>query len=268
MPEGARQPTDRIELLFLGSGTSAGVPMIGCECAVCTSTDPRDARTRCSVVFSYPSAERRVRVLVDATPELRLQCVAQKVMSIDAVVFTHAHADHIMGIDDLRRFNAIRRGPLDVWADVETFETLDRCFGYAFTTLSTTLFRPKLVRRDITGPFDIAGEMWTPIPLHHGNGRSLGFRVGNVAYCTDTSGVPESSYALLRGLDVLVLDALQPVAHETHMTIDQAVEVALRINAKRTFFTHMSHNVMHEPTNASLPSGIELGYDGLRVSGS
>jgi phosphoribosyl 1,2-cyclic phosphate phosphodiesterase len=259
---------DEVELLFLGSGTSAGVPMIGCTCRVCTSTDPRDSRTRCSVVMSYSSGGQSIRVLVDATPELRLQCVAQNVMSVDAVVFTHAHADHIMGIDDLRRFNAIRKGPLDVWTDAATYETLDRCFGYAFTTQETVLFRPKLVHRLIERPFEIAGMTWTPIPLQHGKAQILGFRVGNLAYCTDTSHVPESSYELLRGLDVLVLDALQPVAHETHLTIAQAIETAHRIGARETWFTHMSHNVMHAEIDAELPPGIRLAYDGLRVRSS
>jgi len=264
----------RIRLVFLGTGTSAGVPMIGCDCAVCTSTDPRDSRTRCSVVITYEGLEAATgkskifRVLVDATPELRIQCVKQKVKWIDAVVFTHAHADHIMGIDDLRRFNAIRRGPLDVWADQETFASLQNCFGYAFNTQATTLFRPKLVPSLIAGPFDIGGVTWTPIPLDHGTGKTLGFRIGNLAYCTDTSNVPQSSKALLLGLDVLVLDALQPVAHETHLTIDAAIEISRELAPRRTLFTHMSHQVSHAATSAILPQSIELSYDGLVVQSS
>ena len=170
----------RLELLFLGSGTSAGIPMIGCHCAVCTSPDPHDRRTRCSVVFSYGPT----RVLIDTTPELRLQCIANDVHAIDAVVFTHAHADHIMGLDDVRRFNAVMGGPLDVWADERTHESLQRCFGYAFRAPEpdAKLFRPHLVPRTIRGPFDIAGVRWTPIPLFHGDLPVLGFRVGNIAY--------------------------------------------------------------------------------------
>src|SRR5687768_16867903 len=159
--------------------------MIGCDCAVCTSTDPRDKRTRASVVVSYANPDP-VRVLIDTTPELRLQCVANHVMGIDAIVFTHAHADHIMGLDDVRRFNSIRGGPLDVFADERTHALLTTCFGYAFQAPNpeAKVFRPHLVRRFIDGPFEIAGVTWTPVPIVHGEQPILGFRIGNVAYCT------------------------------------------------------------------------------------
>jgi phosphoribosyl 1,2-cyclic phosphate phosphodiesterase len=253
-----------VELLFLGTGTSAGVPMIGCKCATCLSTDPHDKRTRPSVVISYGG----LRVLVDSTPELRLQCLANQVDSIDAVVYTHAHADHIMGLDDLRRFNAIRNGPLDVWADQKTHEKLTQCFGYAFKEPKpeNTLFRPRLVRRMIDGPFEIGPLQWTPVPLMHGDDPILGFRVGSVAYCTDVSLIPEDSYPLLEALDVLVLDALHHHKHETHFSVAEAVEAAQRIKAKQTYFTHMTHNMPHAATNATLPETIQLGHDGLRVT--
>lgn len=253
----------RLELLFLGSGTSAGIPMIGCHCAVCTSSDPRDRRTRCSVVFSYGPT----RVLVDTTPELRLQCIANDVHRIDAVVLTHAHADHIMGLDDLRRFNAVRGGPLDVWADARTHETVQKCFGYAFKEPlpDAKLFRPHLVPRTIRRPFAIGGVRWTPIRLFHGELPVLGFRVGNVAYCTDVSRIPEKSFGLLRGLDVLVLDALQHVRHTTHFNVEQAVAAAHRIGAKQTWFTHIAHGLSHGKTSRELPKGVRLAHDGLRV---
>ncbi|HEX8523990.1 MAG TPA: MBL fold metallo-hydrolase [Tepidisphaeraceae bacterium] len=253
-----------IELLFLGTGTSAGVPMIGCQCAVCTSTDPHDQRTRPSVVISY----NNTRVLVDTTPELRLQALANNIDRIDALVFTHAHADHIMGLDDVRRFNAIKQGPLDVWADEPTHNTLTRIFGYAFKEPdpATKLFRPHLDRRFITGPFDIAGVTWTPIPLLHGTMPVLGFRVGRLAYCTDVSHIPESSYDLLQDLDVLVLDALQYRKHTTHFTVEEAVEAAKRTGAKLTFFTHIAHQLSHKQTNASLPPNMQLAHDGQRIT--
>ena len=174
-----------IELLFLGTGTSAGVPMIGCHCEVCSSTDPRDKRTRPSVVISHAGA----RVLVDTTPELRLQAIANGVDRIDAVLVTHGHADHIMGLDDVRRFNVMRGGPLDLWADAKTHAVLMQCFGYAFRPPdpAVTLFRPQLVPRVIDGPFRVIDLDWTPVPLFHGNMPVLGFRVGRVAYCTDVS---------------------------------------------------------------------------------
>jgi phosphoribosyl 1,2-cyclic phosphate phosphodiesterase len=252
-----------VELLFLGTGTSAGVPMIGCHCDVCTSTDPRDKRTRPSVVISYGST----RVLVDTTPELRLQCVANGVDRIDAVVFTHAHADHIMGLDDCRRFNYLKGGPLDVFADDRSFATLERCFGYAFKEPEPDLkvFRPHLVRHAITGPFEINGVRWTPVPLLHGEMPVLGFRVGNLAYCTDVSRIPEPSFDLLKGLDVLVLDALQYKRHITHFSVEQAIEASRRIGAKQTLFTHIAHSLPHELTNRELPDGISLAYDGQVV---
>jgi phosphoribosyl 1,2-cyclic phosphate phosphodiesterase len=254
-----------VELLFLGTGTSAGVPMIGCHCEVCRSTDPRDRRSRCSVVFTYGPT----RVLVDTTPELRLQCVTHGIDRIDAVVYTHAHADHIMGLDDCRRFNAIRKGPLDVFADARTHDVLARCFGYAFIEPAPEwkVFRPHLVPRPIDGPFAIGGVTWTPVPLLHGELPVLGFRVGSLAYCTDVNAIPAPSFELLRGLDVLVLDGLQWKTHATHFSLDQAIEAARRIGAKQTYFTHVSHQVSHADTNPRLPAGMALAYDGLIVRG-
>jgi phosphoribosyl 1,2-cyclic phosphate phosphodiesterase len=252
-----------IEILFLGTGTSAGIPMIGCHCPVCSSSDPRDKRMRPSAVISYGGT----RVLIDATPELRLQCVGNGIDMIDAVVFTHAHADHIMGLDDLRRFNALKKGPLDVWADEATHAVLTRCFGYAFKEPEPEMkvFRPHLVRKMISGGFEIGGKVWTPIPMMHGDMPVLGFRIGNLAYCTDVNFIPESSFELLKGVEVLVLDALQYKRHTTHFSVEEAVEVAQRIGARRTFFTHIAHALGHESTNAGLPVGIRLAYDGLRV---
>jgi phosphoribosyl 1,2-cyclic phosphate phosphodiesterase len=256
---------DSLELLFLGSGTSAGVPMIGCRCDVCRSTDPRDRRTRPSVVISRGDC----RVLVDTTPELRLQCVTNDVEHIDAVVYTHAHADHIMGLDDVRRFNALRGGPLDVWADARTHATLSGCFGYAFREPDpeTKLFRPHLEPRTIEPDrsFEAGSMLWTPVPLMHGDLPVLGFRVGRLAYCTDVSEIPASSFPLLEDLDVLVLDALQHKKHTTHFSLEEAVEAARRVGSKLTLFTHIAHALGHEATNRSLPAGMRLAYDGERV---
>ena len=253
----------QVELLFLGTGTSAGVPMIGCDCQTCVSTDVRDKRTRPSVVISYLGKT----VLVDTTPELRIQAVAQKLKHVDSIVFTHAHADHIMGLDDLRRFNAIKNGPLDIWADRATHETLVRCFGYAFNKPKAEMkvFRPHLVHRLIEDEFEVEGLIWKPIPMIHGEMPVLGFRVGKLAYCTDVSEIPDSSMAMLEGLDILVLDALQWVKHPTHLTIDEAIEIGRRVKPTKMYLTHIAHALKHEETNAVLPDGIELAYDGLRI---
>ena len=253
----------RPDILFLGTGTSAGVPMIGCHCPVCESTDPRDKRTRPSVLVSYGPTS----VLVDTSPELRLQCVANRVDRVDAVVVTHGHADHIMGMDDLRRFNAIQHQPLDVWSEPATAAVLQRCFGYAFKTPDPDLkvFRPNLVPRTIDGPFEIGGASWRPIRLYHGVMPVLGFRVGDLAYCTDVSRVPDESWPLLEGLDLLVLDALQHVPHPTHFSLGQALEVVERVKPKRVRFTHVAHGMGHAETNSTLPPDVRLAFDGERV---
>jgi phosphoribosyl 1,2-cyclic phosphate phosphodiesterase len=253
-----------VELLFLGTGTSAGVPMIGCHCEVCSSDDPKDKRSRPSVVVSQGGT----RVLVDTSPELRLQCVANGIDMVDAVVITHAHADHIMGLDDVRRFNALKNGPMDVWAEPLAFTTLLRCFGYAFREQEADLkvFRPHLVPREITGEFSVGPMVWKPIRLFHGKLPVLGFRVGGLAYCTDVNRIPDESFELMQGLDLLVLDALQRMPHSTHFSVDQALAVVDRLKPKQTRFTHIAHSLGHAATNATLPDNVRLAYDGERIS--
>ncbi len=257
-----------IEVLFLGTGTSAGVPMIGCSCDVCTSADPRDRRNRPSIVVRYDG----LHILVDATPELRVQSLAWGVKRIDTVVFTHAHADHMMGVDDLRRFNAVKNAPIEVWADPVAHAALSRCFGYAFRepTEPVPVFRPHLIKRVIEGEFKIGNRTWIPVPLIHGDTEVLGFRIDNFAYCTDVSEIPESSFDLLTGVETLILDALQYKKHPAHLTIDEAIAASTRIGAQKVYFTHMTHHLKHEDTNKLLPPATELAYDGLliHVSGS
>ena len=251
-----------VEVIILGTGTSHGVPMIGCRCAVCTSEDPRDKRTRPSIFVRFGD----VRLLVDTAPELRLQCLTHGIEAVDAVLFTHHHADHVAGLDDLRRFNWLMKKSMPCYGTPRTLEAIRRMFAYAFEPAADSPHsRPQLELHPIDRePFTVGGETIVPIPLMHGPMPVLGFRVGRFAYCTDCSHVAEESLALLRDLEVLVLDALRPDPHPTHLSVEQAVDMAQRIGAGRTYFTHMAHQLKHSDTNRGLPAGMELAYDGLR----
>lgn len=251
-----------MRVTILGSGTSHGVPMIGCDCAVCTSDDPRDRRTRTSARIEVAGRS----LLVDTAPELRLQCIACGVTRVDAVLFTHHHADHVTGLDDLRRFNHLQRSSMPCYAEAATIAVLRRMFEYAFVDMPDYVSsKPHLELIPIEGPFEVFGIPIVPVPLLHGLMPVLGFRVGSFAYCTDCSRIPDASFALLEGVEVLVLDALRRRPHPTHFDLDQAVTAARRIGAGRTFFTHIAHELAHGPTNAELPEGMALSYDGLVI---
>jgi phosphoribosyl 1,2-cyclic phosphate phosphodiesterase len=253
------------QLVILGTGTSHGVPLIGCDCATCRSTDPRNQRTRCAVVLGLPEGN----LLVDTPPELRIQLVRERIGLIHAVVYTHPHADHLFGLDDLRIFPRYLGHELPIYCEEEVEMAIRRSFAYAFDPAVHEYPAggvPRLIFRRIeAGPLDVLGARITPIRLLHGRMPILGFRVGNVAYCTDTNQIPSESMPLLEGLDVLILDGLRREPHVTHFGIDEAVEIARRLAPKRTFFTHISHRLEHEETNRTLPPGMQLAYDGLRV---
>ena len=250
-----------LSLTFLGTGTSHGVPMIACSCPVCKSANPKNRRTRTSVALS----DGRHTILIDTTPELRLQAIAVGLSRVDAVLFTHAHADHIFGLDDIRRFNEIQMASIPCYGQAETMETIHRAFNYIFVPTQEGGGKPKITLEPVAGPFVAAGMLVQPIPIFHGELPVFGYRIGRFAYVTDCSEIPEQSYELLRNLDVLVLAALRPYGHPTHFTIEQAVEVAKKVGADNTYFVHMSHRVEHEETNSWLPEGIELAYDGLQI---
>lgn len=254
---------DSLRVTVLGSGTSHGVPMIGCDCPICTSPDPRDRRTRSSILVEAAGHP----ILIDTTPELRIQCLACNVRRVEAVLFTHGHADHVTGLDDLRRFNWLQQSPLTCHADAHTARILERMFPYAFDHEGDyPSAKPQLHIGVIEGPFELFGMRILPIPLLHGELPILGFRFGRFAYCTDCSSIPDRSWELLRGLEVLILDALRIRPHPTHFNLEQAVEAARRIGAGQTYFTHIAHELGHAATNASLPSGMELAYDGQVIS--
>jgi len=249
---------------FLGTGTSHGVPMIGCRCAVCRSTDPHDTRLRPSIHIDVDGGPG---LLVDTSAGLGQQALPHDLTKIDAVLFTHSHADHVMGLDELRRFNALKGTHIPVFADAHTGAELTRIFAYAFRAPSGPGGGvPELTLTTIEGPFAAAGVPVVPVPLLHGRRPILGFRVGNFAYLTDCSAIPELSFALLEGLDVVVIDALRHRPHPTHFTVAEAVAAATRIGARQTYFTHICHDLPHAETCAALPAGMALAHDGLAVT--
>jgi phosphoribosyl 1,2-cyclic phosphate phosphodiesterase len=248
-----------LTIIVLGSGTSHGVPMIACDCPICASADPRDKRTRPSIAVHYDETT----LLIDTGPEFRLQCIANNIRRADAVLFTHAHMDHIAGLDDIRRFNWVQKQVIPCYGLPDTLARLRTMFAYAFDLNNDyPSATPRLFLREIAGPFEIGGRVITPIPLLHGALPILGFRVGDFAYCTDVSEIPAESRPLLEGLDVLMLDALRKRPHPTHFNLEQAIEQAERVAARRTYFTHIAHELGHEETNRTLPAGMELAYDG------
>jgi phosphoribosyl 1,2-cyclic phosphate phosphodiesterase len=251
-------------MIFLGTGTSIGVPVIGCGCPTCTSTDPRNNRLRCALVLGFAGGN----LLIDTPPDLRTQLLREQIGVVHAALFTHDHADHVFGLDDLRLFPYYLGHPLPIYCEEQVEARIRKSFDYAFAAESQNYGGgvPQIeFRRIETEPFEILAQRVIPIRLGHGKFRVLGFRFGNIAYCTDTNDVPPESWPLLEGLDVLVLDALRHKPHPTHFSLDEAVDVARRLKARRTYFTHMSHDLEHAATNASLPPGMELAYDGLRL---
>ena len=257
-----------MKLRFLGTGTSFGIPVIGCGCQVCTSTDPRDRRGRHGALIQ--AADGR-NLLVDTPPELRLQLIQAGVTTIDGVFFTHTHADHTHGIDDLRVFSARRRRPLGAWADEVNAARLRSTFPYIFDPgyrppEGTT--KPEIDLRSFTPgqPLDVAGFSLTPFAVPHGDITAFGFRVGDLGYVTDAKLLPPEAKAILQGVRVLVINALwRSNPHPTHFNVEEAVEAVREIGPERAYLTHMTHRVQHAALAADLPAGIEPAYDSLTV---
>jgi len=260
-----------VRVTVLGSGTSHGVPAIGCDCAVCTSTDVRDKRTRPSIYIEAPDRsepaydpQTATAILVDTSTDLRTQALANDVRRVDAILFTHSHADHVMGLDDVRRYNQMQKRSIPCYADRQTLESLRQMFAYVFNPPKQVGGGlPQLELCEIDGPFSVAAVDIVPVPLWHGQLPVLGFRIGAFAYLTDCNRIPDASWPLLEGTRTLIVDALRQRPHSTHFSVDQAVAVVRRLGAERAYFTHISHDLAHAATNARLPAGMELAYDGL-----
>jgi phosphoribosyl 1,2-cyclic phosphate phosphodiesterase len=248
-----------IQLTILGSGTSMGVPTLGCHCAVCESSDPHDKRTRASALLAIDGRN----VVIDTTPDFRFQALRAKIERLDAVLYTHAHADHIMGMDDIRPFNFHQRAPIPIYGSDETLARLREQFNYVFRDVPAGATVPSVKLHTINGPFQLHGLEITPVPAMHGPTGVLGFRIGDAAYLTDFSMVPESSRALLGGLENLILSALRDTPHIMHSTVAQSLALVGELKPKRTWFTHIAHELGHEATNARLPQNVRMAYDGL-----
>jgi phosphoribosyl 1,2-cyclic phosphate phosphodiesterase len=238
-----------------------GVPTLGCHCAVCESKDPLDKRTRPSVVFSYGGRN----VVVDTTPDFRYQAMRARMDRLDAVLYTHDHADHILGLDDIRPYNIKQNSKVPIYGAPETLETLRRQFAYIFDTTPTETSMPGVELHAIDGPIELFSATIVPIPAMHGTKPVLGFRIGKTAYLTDFSSVPESSKSLLQGLDDVILDALRYVPHPTHSNVEQSLALVRELKPKRAWFTHICHDLGHAETNARLPENVRLAYDGLQI---
>jgi phosphoribosyl 1,2-cyclic phosphate phosphodiesterase len=251
----------KARLTVLGSGTSMGVPTLGCTCKVCTSADPHDYRTRPSILVEYGGRA----VLIDTTPDFRAQAIRENISRLDAVLYTHAHADHIMGLDDVRPLSFRGEKKIPLYAHEATLKQIESAFRYVFEPDPdyTTLPRVELCR--INGALELFGASFQPIPLLHGKAEIHGFRFGSAAYLTDFSDIPEESIGRLSGLDILFLDALRHRPHPTHSNVENSLKLVERLGPRRAFFTHISHDLGHAETNAALPERVRLAHDGLKL---
>ncbi|HEV2169589.1 MAG TPA: MBL fold metallo-hydrolase [Candidatus Binatus sp.] len=254
-----RAKARRLRVTVLGSGTSMGVPSLACRCAVCRSRDPHDRRTRPSLLLSYSGRE----VVVDTTPDFRAQALAAGLDRLDAVLFTHAHADHILGLDDIRPFNLKQHSTIPIYAADETLAILRRTFAYIFEPRTVPSSIPEVETHALNGAFELFGARIIPIPARHGPLPVHGFRIGNFAYLTDFSFVPDASKEMLRGLDHFVLSAIRYTPHPMHSTVDQSLELVRELAPKHAWFTHICHDLGHKATNAKLPANVRLAHDGL-----
>lgn len=251
-----------MQLTMLGVGSSAGTPMLGCNCATCASSDPRNNRTRCSSLITLDNGKI---ILIDTGPDLRNQSLREGLTRIDAVLYTHTHADHLHGIDDLRGFCQLQRSQIPLFGSAEAMTHIKDKFGYTLREASNFWDLPVLKINPVSGPFEIFDQTITPIPLKHGNSEIYGYRIGDIAYLTDVSAIPDSSLALLKGLKLLLLDCLRYTTHYTHINLEQSLQYASHIAAEKTYLIHMTHELEYMELTTKLPDGVYVGYDGLKI---
>ncbi|MBI5599233.1 MAG: MBL fold metallo-hydrolase [Deltaproteobacteria bacterium] len=253
-----------MKIRILGCGTSTGVPVIGCRCEVCSSDEPRNRRTRTSALIQSGGKNGK-NILIDTSTDLRVQSLKNDIERIDAVLFTHPHADHVHGIDDLRVFNLIQKEIIPCYGDRLTVERIKKAFDYIFTDSEYDGWKPSLSLSAIEEPFELFGLKVTPVGIYHGTAVITGWRINDAAYLTDCSSVPPESLERLRGVNVLIVGALRRRPHPSHFSIDQAVELSRKLSPERTVLTHLSHNVDYVKDGDTLPSAVELAYDGMEI---
>lgn len=251
-----------MRITLLGVGSSAGTPVIGCRCKVCLSQHPKNKRTRCSALVTFPAGQQ---LLIDTGPDLRQQAIREGISRVDAVLYTHTHADHLHGIDDLRAFCQMQRRQIPLFGNPATMAHIQQKFGYAIRSPSDFWDIPVLSLNEVTQPFELFGQTITPIPILHGRSEILGYRIGDMAYITDVSEIPEASFRLLENLSVLFLDCLRYTPHYTHIHLEQSLAYAGQIKADSTFLIHMTHEIDYESQEITLPNGVALGFDGLTM---
>lgn len=252
-----------MQLTMLGVGSSAGTPVVGCQCATCLSDNPKNKRLRCSAAINTDNGEV---ILVDTGPDLRAQALRAGLNRADAVLYTHTHADHLHGIDDLRAFCQVQKKQIPLYGKPDAMQHIQAKFGYAIREAGDFWDLPVLSLNPITDPFEVLGIKITPIPVRHGYSDILGYRIGNLAYLTDVSDIPETSLALLHGLEVLMLDCLRYQPHYTHINVEQSIAYAGLINARNSYFIHMTHDLEYEMLSAELPDDMYVAYDGLKLN--
>lgn len=252
-----------MQLTILGAGSSAGTPAIGCHCDTCTSDDSRNKRTRCSSIITLDTGEN---ILIDTGPDLRLQALREGITNIGAVLYTHTHADHLHGIDDLRGFCQVNRKQIPLYSYKEAAEHIKTKFGYTLREPCDFWDLPVLSINEVNAPFDLFGATVTPIPIMHGRIQIFGYRIGNIAYMTDVSAIPESSFALLENLDLLLIDCLRIKEHPTHINIEQSLAYIGQIKAKQSVLIHMTHELEYKALTKMLPKNVSVGYDGLKIN--